>query len=378
MHIVFVTNEYPTTGIAHGGIGTMVKFLSLAFVQKGHFVSVVGVYNQEDYEQLENGHLNIHRLRSKKGKLSFYRNAKSISEAISKIHITNPIDLIDGPELTYAFIKIPKEIKKVIRMHGGHHFFTEAEKRKKECRKVWMEKKSFSETDHIIAVSDYVGKITSALLGLKKPYTVIHNPIDVEQFHQADQSKTIANRLVFVGTIIEKKGIRQLIEALPIILEVFPEVELIVVGRDANIPGTKMPYRPILEKYITNEVRDHITFTNAIPHHEVINYIESAEVCVYPSHMEALPLAWLEVLCMGKSFIGSVTGPGPEVVKDRETGLLCNPHSPEDIAKKVIWMLKHKKEALRMGENARQDVLRRFELNLIIHRNIKFYKSLLV
>lgn len=377
MHICFLTDEYPTEGLYHGGVGTMVKFLSKELVQHGHRVTVLGIYQILQDQVTSQGMLTICRLAAPRGKFKWFHNRNKLQSAIKKIHTQNPIAIIEGTELAFGILTVPKGIKKVIRMNGGHHFFSLAEKRKTEWKKVFLEKRSFARADHLLAVSEYVGKTTTELLGLKKQFQVINNPVDTFEFYQSSPAKSKPNRLVFVGTLVEKKGIRQLIEAMPMIAKAQPEVELIVVGRNANLPGTSTPYFPILEKSITPATKDKITFTGGVPHGEVINYIESAEVCVYPSHMEALPLAWLEALGMGKAFVGSKTGPGPEVVKDGETGLLCDPYDPNDIAEKVIWMLENKAKAAEMGTRGRQDVLKRFDLDHLIKKNIAFYESII-
>ena len=103
-----------------------------------------------------------------------------------------------------------------------------------------------------------------------------------------------------------------------------------------NVPGTKEPYKPILEKSISDKIRPHISFLGLVPNNEIPNHIEKAQICCYPSHMEAMPLAWLEVLAMGKVFLGSNTGPGPEAVLDNVTGFLINPHHPKEIADKIL------------------------------------------
>ena len=63
--------------------------------------------------------------------------------------------------------------------------------------------------------------------------------------------------------------------------------------------------------------------------------IESSYLCCYPSFMEAMPLAWIEVMSMNKFFIASKLGPGPEIIKHKISGILCNPLNIEDIAKKM-------------------------------------------
>jgi glycosyltransferase involved in cell wall biosynthesis len=132
-----------------------------------------------------------------------------------------------------------------------------------------------------------------------------------------------------------------------------------------------------LEKEINAAIRPHITFLGVIPNPEMVHYIEKAEVCCYPSHMEAMPLAWLEVLAMGKTFIGGSTGPGPEAVVDGVTGLLANPHDPKDIAEKIRYCFTHPDECLQMGIQARIRVIKEFVTEVTINKNIAFYKSII-
>jgi glycosyltransferase involved in cell wall biosynthesis len=355
----------------------MVGFLANALAERGHLVSVVGNYEANETEHLHEGQLTIYRLGHATGVLKGAMNFQTIGNCILEIHQAKPIDIVEGSELSFGYLKVPAGIQKVIRLHGGHHYFAHAENRKTEWRKAMMERRSFAKAHHFIAVSDFVGRETARLLGKNFDYTVINNPIDTGKFHEARPEKTVANRLVFVGTVVEKKGIRQLVQAMPAILKEVPDATLVVIGRHANQPGTAIPYLPVLQKEIGPEISDSIVLKGAVPHDEVVAFIESAEICVYPSHMEAMPLAWLEVLAMAKPFVGSNTGPGTEVVKHGETGLLCNPHDPDDISEKVLWLLRHKAEAAAMAKRAREDVQKRFDLNVIVPKNLDHYNSLL-
>jgi len=114
-----------------------------------------------------------------------------------------------------------------------------------------------------------------------------------------------------------------------------------------------------------------------IENDQIPGLIESSEVCVYPSHMEAMPLAWLEVMAMGKAFVASNTGPGPEIIQDCMTGLLCNPMNPQDIADKTIMVLKDYDLRLKLGLEARKDIEERFAIDKIVKQNILFYKGII-
>ena len=378
MHICFITSEFPKAGFPHGGVGTFVATISKALVLKGVRVSVVGLnYIPKNETEVIDG-VQVYRVTSKKIKgLQWYFNTQAVAQKIREVHGLFPIDFIETPELGLAFLPKLKDIQYVIRMHGGHHFFAKAENRPTEWWKVFQEKRSFQKADRILAVSHYVAETTREMLQLgNRDIKVIYNPIDVQKFHLCNPNKVEPYTLFFAGSIIEKKGIRQLVQSLNYLVDSFPEVHLFIAGRDANLPGTTIPYRPILEKEINAKIKPHITFLGVVPNSEIKNYIERAQICCYPSHMEAMPLAWLEVLAMGKTFIGGSTGPGPETVLEGITGILADPHNPEDIAAKIRELFKHPQKGVDMGIAARERVLKEFDINEIVLQNKVYFESL--
>lgn len=379
MHICFITSEFPKTGFPHGGVGTFVATLAKALVVKGIRVSVIGLnYIPKNETEVIDG-VQVYRVTAKKVKgLQWYYNTQPVAQKIKQVHEQFPIDFVETAELGLAFLPKLKGVQYVVRMHGGHQFFAKAENRPAEWWKVFQEKRSFKKADHLLAVSNYVAETTREMLQLgNRDIKVIYNPIDVQKFHLSDPNKLQPYTLFFAGTIIEKKGIRQLVQSLNYLVDEYPQVHLFIAGRDANLPGTTTPYRPILEQEINEKIKSHITFLGVVPNSEIKNHIEQAQICCYPSHMEAMPLAWLEVLAMGKTFIGGVTGPGPEAVLDGVTGLLANPHDPKDIAAKIKYLFEHPQKGIEMGFAARARVLKEFDINSIVLQNKLYFESLL-
>jgi len=378
MHICFITHEYPKEGKNQGGIGSVVQTIGRALVEKGIDVSVVGVGGGIDVEEssVDEG-VNVYQLPGSLWPFArFASNAYTMVTKLKQIHKKNPIDVIEGSELSFAFIPKSFPAKKVIRMHGGHHFFAVTLGKEPAPWRSFQEKRSFTKADALLAVSHYVGTRTDELLGFNKPFTTIYNIIDTTKFYLADYKKIIPKKLVFVGTVTEKKGVRQLVQAMPDILKVVPEATLDIIGRDWNDPVTGKSYTEYLKTFITDEIKNSVNIVGPLPHYEIPKRLESAEVCVYPSHMEAMPIAWLEALGMGKGVVASKLGPGSEAVLDKKTGLLCDPMDPSDIAEKIIFMFENPKEARQMGINARKDILERFETEKIICQNIDFYRSI--
>jgi len=380
MHICFVTNEYPKHTFSHGGVGTFIRTLGRKLVEKGHRVTVVGInFYTHTCEAESDCGVSVYRLKPKiiKG-LTWYYNNRAISKKIKSLHIQNPIDIVETAELGLAFITKIKSIKYVIRLHGGHHFFAKYENRKIKLRQAIVEKRSFRKADELIAVSDFVGKETMLLLGFEnRNYTVIFNPIDVNKFYQSDINKFDRYTIFFAGTLVEKKGIRQLIESLNYLVDEFPKVKLLIAGRDANLPGTTIPYRPILNKSINDKIASHIKFLGVVSNELIPSFIEKSQVCCYPSHMEAMPLAWLEVMAMGKIFIGSSIGPGKEAVKNGITGYLIDPMSPKAIASKIKYVFNNYNECIEIAKKGRQKICNEFDINSIVRKNINTYEKII-
>lgn len=379
LHLCYITHEYPRDGFAHGGVGNFTRSLGLALVALGVRVTVIRMNKdvaQESY--FEDDGIHVYLLPAPQGWFKFLTGARKVNKALARLHREHPINVVETPELGLALIRKIPGIQYVIRMHGGHHFFAKAENRPTEWNKAWLEKRSFAKADHILAVSHYVAETTRALLALgNRRITVIYNPINTAKFYKANAAHTVPYRIFFAGTLVEKKGIRQLVQSLEYLVDEFPQLQLFVAGRDANIPGTNQPYRPVLEQAVTDKIRGHINFLGSVPNQEVPKLIEQAQICCYPSHMEAMPLAWLEVMAMGKVFLGSNTGPGPEAVLEGETGYLANPFDPEHIAQQIRYIFHHYDQALQLADQARLRVLEHFDVQRLALANKAFYEGLL-
>jgi glycosyltransferase involved in cell wall biosynthesis len=174
----------------------------------------------------------------------------------------------------------------------------------------------------------------------------------------------------------EKKGARQLVQAMPQIVAAVPSARLMMVGRDTPDPVTGT-FVGRLRGLIDERLRDRIVFRGAVPNIELPSVLASASVCAYPSHMEALPIAWLEGMAMGKAVVASEAGPGREVIEPQVSGLLCNPYDPSSISRSIVTLLTNRALRRSMGEGARARVLERFSPEVLIPRNEMFYRQCL-
>ncbi len=376
MHILFNSDHYPTPGGSTGGIGVFVQTLGRMLVKHGFEVTVIGAGYKINSVENDEG-VQVIKIEKSKWRIGkFIQQVWKINVTIKKIHRKKPIDIIECSEVGLALLRNITGVKRVIRMHGGHHFFRHFEKRPLLAKTVWQEKRAFANADALCAVSHYVNNETAKWLHFHPAKTTIlpNGVMPAKLLSLASNTEIVKGRIVFTGTVCEKKGARQLVQAFEMVKAAVPHATLCLVGPDWFFTNGSS-YIEYLQQFIPNHLKASIEFIGRVANTEIPKWIASAEVCAYPSHMEAMPLAWLEAMALGKPIVASQTGPGPEVVSHEETGLLCNPHQPESIAENLIRLLTDEKLADSCSQNASLKVQEHFDMEKLVHQNIAFYKQ---
>lgn len=376
MHIVFVCNEYPPG--AHGGVGSLTQTIARRLVATGHRATVVGTYVGEggaDRSEDDEG-VTVHRLASTSSTpgLRPLHEQRRLWRQVRSVHDTHPVDVVEGPEPSFWAAPRRLPFPTMVRMNGGHRFFAEAEHRDPVRARAWVERRSLARADDLVAVSRHTAERTRALVGLgSRPIEVIPNPVDTDAFRPTGRPEPGA--ILFLGSLCEKKGVRQLVEAFPEVARRVPDSHLLVAGRDLPDPQTGTSFRARLEAAVPTELRPRVRFLGAVSHGEMHDLIASAQVCALPSHIEALPVAWLEVLASGRALVASETGPGPEVATDGESALLVDPLNPGAIAEALVSLLEDPERRDRIAEAGRRRAVDHFAIDRLVERNLDHYAT---
>jgi glycosyltransferase involved in cell wall biosynthesis len=88
--------------------------------------------------------------------------------------------------------------------------------------------------------------------------------------------------------------------------------------------------------------------------------LESADIFVHPSGLDVLPRSVKEASLMEKPIVASKVGGIPEIVKDGETGYLCEINNVEKWTKRIHFLLENPDVATELGRNARRFVMNKF------------------
>jgi glycosyltransferase involved in cell wall biosynthesis len=375
VHLAFLCSEYPPS--RGGGIGTFTQALGRALARAGHRVDVVGLYDVDEDLCEEDQGVRVWRLRRAEMPLTrFLRNGWKATRKLRALR-SEGLELVEGPENAFAALPRLPGLKKVIRMHGGHHFFAVTLGRKPKLWRAWQEKRSFEQADAICAVSRYVAEVTRELLGLgDMEIPILPNPVDVSVFRPIPDIPEEPGLIVFAGTVCRKKGLEPLIRSMETVLREVPEARLVVAGRDQAEPGVGS-FREYLLRLMPPEVRRAVSFLGPVAHHELPELYARAQVCVFPSFMESQGIVFVEAMAMGKALVAPGIPPVLEMLEDEVQALVCDPHDPETIAAGLIRCLRDAELRRRLGAQGRQRAVERFSTEVLLAKNLAFYRQVL-
>jgi glycosyltransferase involved in cell wall biosynthesis len=101
------------------------------------------------------------------------------------------------------------------------------------------------------------------------------------------------------------------------------------------------------------------------------------DIFVLPSLSEGLSMALLEAMAAGLPVVATDVGGNPELVVDGTTGYLVPPKRSEDLADRLILLLRNKSQAQWFGQNGRMRVREHFSLEQMINKYQDLYTQCL-
>jgi glycosyltransferase involved in cell wall biosynthesis len=379
MKICFICNEYPPA--VHGGIGSVTKDLAEQLVASGHTVNVVGLHgnNQTITENIKG--VFVHRLSDNlKGRFSEIKRKLRIAKYIAYLANTGHIDLIEAPEWRGDSAMISNKLPVVIKMHKSHIVEAHYKNTRPQISIRLFENIALLRARHFCAVSNFiVDENYSHLSSLKlfrkgKPVEIIYNGIDADYFMPFGNERK-DNSLLFAGTIKKVKGIDSLMHAFNMIAQ-NRDIVLHIAGQD-TLTDNKTSYLQSVLQNVLPSNREKIIYHGLLKRDELRKLYSEATVSIFPSLVEAFPTVVLEAMSCESPVILGNCGPHSEIITHNKNGLICDSSDPEDIAEKILSVLKNRSFRDHLGTNARQTICKKFNYTDWIRRNIEIYAKIL-
>jgi glycosyltransferase involved in cell wall biosynthesis len=168
----------------------------------------------------------------------------------------------------------------------------------------------------------------------------------------------------FVGRLEHRKGVVDLVDAIPQILEAEPKTSFRLIGRVSLHRGTLEPFDAFIGRKLGRR-RDRVCIVGACPLDQMPRQYSLLDLCVFPSIWENFPNVCLEAMSAGKPVVASRAGGMAEML-EFGGGLLVPPRSPKELAAAVIKMVRSPELRAAAGEQGRRQVLERYSSRVIL------------
>jgi len=325
LRIAFATPEYVTEKHFDGGLANYVHRVAKSLAGRGHEIHVLTL-SEIDESDFEDDGTRVHRFRSGKAwrhlnRLTLYRFATTIYlldlsfqvyRRLRRLNRERPLDLVQFPDFSYCglfsilFLGVPH----VLRASGYQPVWNKSDGIKPNFDSRTMaliERLQYRLSPHIFAPSQTLQRIL-AKEALVHRVRVLRTPMymETEDWDHSvyDQSLRGKKYLLFFGRFELRKGFHILAQALPRVLEQYPDAYVALVGRDTG--SSLAPSMADYARSLSGSFAERLIVMERLPHQQLYPVLAGAHLVALPSLMDNFPNACLEAMALGKPVIGTL------------------------------------------------------------------------
>ena len=198
--------------------------------------------------------------------------------------------------------------------------------------------------------------------------TLILNGIGVPSiFFRASPVPFKPFTFLFIGRLIEDKGIQEFVQAAAIVKKSYPDIQFRVVGDlDPKNPSalSHKAYLKLKEMVPGIEWKGHTD--NIRP------FLKASTVLVLPSYREGMPRVIQEAMAMGRPVLTTRVPGCRQAVQEGKTGILVPPYTSTALAQKMIYCFKDPEQMRIMGKCAHETALVHYKEDHVCAQIISF------
>jgi phosphatidylinositol alpha-mannosyltransferase len=203
-------------------------------------------------------------------------------------------------------------------------------------------------------------------------YRIIPNGVDLDRF--SDGVAPLAQyadgriNIVFLGRLEQRKGLKYLLRAIPIIRQHYPNTRFLIGGDG--------PQRVGFQTYVAQAGWRDVVFLGRVPADQLPSLYATADVfCAPNTGGESQGIVLLEAMASGRPVVASDIPGFRSVISNQRDGLLVAPKNHEQLAWAVCHLLDDEDERRRLAFAARERA-KEFGWEYIAGQVLDYYREL--
>ena len=221
---------------------------------------------------------------------------------------------------------------------------------------------------HVITVSEDIkaNLLRLKIANRKRKIIVVLNAIDTNYYRNADPDTIESLSVIYVSRLADGKGHKDLIKAWSLLKDIHPK-KLWIVGPD-SLHGEIQKFA---HAYGCN---GSVEFTGGVS--DSRKWLMKANIAVFPSYREGLPLSLLEKMAMELPVIAYDIVELASLIQHEITGILNKKGDATALADNIRSLFKDKKFREELGKKARAYVIKNHHIGKSKKQIEEFYKEI--
>lgn len=230
---------------------------------------------------------------------------------------------------------------------------------RRKYRKYMLAKGLIRNAHTFLANSSYTVDLLRQFGADQERITLVYPCADIPRVEHIKRTGDAYPILLTVTRLVKRKGIQDVIEALPGVLKVFPTCKYVIVG------GGRM--RSELEQSVRQRGLDsHVIFAGSVTGVQKEQYYRECDIFIMTPYeengdVEGFGTTYLEANSFGKAVIGTKSGGISDAVTDGVTGILVEERSIDKIREAILHLAQDPNYASRLGTQGMSRVKSEFQ-----------------
>ena len=382
MHICYLEIGYPHLH-GGGGAGTYIQLTGHELVKRGHRVSVVARYCPDCPEITDDQGVIVYRPQFRApvhwwvSRIPFLKTfaltVRSLEfgwknfRFINQIHRSQPISFVEfaeGGDFWHAF---QSPFPYIVHLHGSRYTFlrlsggkaTNSDRLHRQVEHFFIKK-----ADWVFSPSHNLLSIVTQEIGKTLPHTMVL-PYPVQELIQPKNAlnQPVESPTVFFAARNDPvKGGENVLKCISQVLEKVPETRFKIFGY--KLPNHSFPENQVVQYPF-------------LPRQELLEYLQSAWVCLVPSRWDNSPYTVYEAMAAGKPVVATNVGGIPELVSHEKTGFLVEPDDVPAMARAIISLLTNSELRHQMGQLGKEKIRQIADLPGNVDQRLQIYQKVI-
>lgn len=268
-----------------------------------------------------------------------------------------------GTEMCYGISAVNSGFPTIVSIQGIMHKLADHYPENRSFRmRIPLEKQVMHNCNYFIAKTPFAHEFIKSM----NPNATV---FDIENamhpaFFSVQPDYRKHNRILFVGSLLKAKGIREALEALSRL----PDITLVLIAKEGDFTI----------KDLRREYPDaSIDWKGRQSSERIAQEMQSVDMLILPSYMDNSPNVVSEAMSAGLPVVATDVGGIPFMIEHQKSGILVPSKSVEELASAIDLLLNDTKLKRRLGAKAHVEAIKRYSPEKVAKEVLMAYENIL-